>query len=167
MLTDVRQGGAEIAFQYADTYNGRTADGDYADNATEAFLAINCVDYAYDAQTESMRADAAELEAAAPTLGRYLAYGDILCGEWPAAFEGSRAPITAEGSGPILVVGTTNDPATPYVWAQALAEELSDGHLVTFDGEGHTAYNKSNSCVNDAVDVYLLEGVVPEEDPQC
>ena len=167
MLADVRRGGAEIAFQYADAYNGRTPDGAYDGNTTEAFLAINCVDYAYDAGTESMRADAAEIEAAAPTLGRYLAYGDILCGEWPAAFEGSREPIAAGGSGPILVVGTTNDPATPYVWAQALAGELSDGHLVTFDGEGHTAYNKSNACVNDAVDAYLLEGVVPEEDPQC
>jgi pimeloyl-ACP methyl ester carboxylesterase len=114
-----------------------------------------------------MRADEAALEQAAPTIGRYMAYGDILCSEWPAAFEGSREPITAEGSAPILVVGTTNDPATPYVWAQALAGELSAGHLVTYDGEGHTAYNKSTSCVNDAVDAYLLEGTVPEVDPKC
>ncbi|KZX21337.1 alpha/beta hydrolase [Rathayibacter tanaceti] len=167
MLSGVRRGEAEVAFQYADAYNGRGADGQYSDNTTEAFLAINCVDYSYDADAASMRADAAALEEAAPTIGRYMAYGDILCGEWPASFEGSRAPITAEGSAPILVVGTTNDPATPYVWAQALAGQLADGHLVTYDGEGHTAYNKSNSCVNDAVDAYLLEGVVPEEDPQC
>ncbi|SMH46257.1 alpha/beta hydrolase fold [Rathayibacter oskolensis] len=167
MLTDVRRGGAEIAFQYADAYNGRDADGRYSDNATEAFLAINCVDYAYDGDVAAMRADAAELEEAAPTIGRYMAYGDILCSEWPAAFEGSREPIAAEGSAPILVVGTTNDPATPYVWAEALAGQLAEGHLVTYTGEGHTAYNKSNSCVNDAVDAFLLEGVVPEEDPQC
>lgn len=167
MLADVRQGGAEIAFQYADAYNGRGADGRYADNSTEAFLAINCVDYSYDADTASMRADEAELVAAAPTIGRYMAYGDILCSEWPAAFEGSRKPIAAEGAAPILVVGTTNDPATPYVWAEALASQLADGHLVTYDGEGHTAYNKSNACVNDAVDAYLLDGVVPEGDPRC
>ncbi|MWV49241.1 alpha/beta fold hydrolase [Rathayibacter sp. VKM Ac-2803] len=167
MLTDVEQGGAEIAFQYADAYNGRGADGRYTDNATEAFLAINCVDYAYDGDTAAMRADAAALEEAAPTIGRYMAYGDILCSEWPVAFEGSREPIAADGAAPILVVGTTNDPATPYVWAQALAGQLADGHLVTYTGEGHTAYNKSNSCVNDAVDAYLLEGVVPEEDPRC
>lgn len=167
MLADVRRGGAEIAFQYADAYNGRDADGRYSDNATEAFLAINCVDYSYDDSTDSMRADAAALEQAAPTIGRYMAYGDILCGVWPAAFEGSREPIAAEGSAPILVVGTTNDPATPYVWAQALAGQLAEGHLVTYTGEGHTAYNKSNSCVNRAVDDYLLEGVVPSEDPQC
>ncbi|MCM6763855.1 alpha/beta hydrolase [Rathayibacter sp. ZW T2_19] len=167
MLAEVRKGAAETAFQYADAYNGRDADGGYRDNATEAFLAINCVDYSYTGDTAVMRADAAALEEAAPTIGRYMAYGDILCSEWPAAFEGSRAPIAAEGSAPILVVGTTNDPATPYVWAEALAGQLAEGRLLTYTGEGHTAYNKSNACVNDTVDAYLLEGVVPEEDPQC
>lgn len=167
MLSDVRRGGAEIAFQYADAYNGRSAQGTYSSNSTEAFLAINCMDYSADADSASMRADAAALEAAAPAIGRYLAYGDIACGEWPAASQGSRAPIRAEGTAPILVVGTTNDPATPYVWAQALAGQLADGHLITYDGQGHTAYNKSNSCVNDAVDAYLIDGTVPEEDPQC
>ncbi|AZZ54467.1 alpha/beta hydrolase [Rathayibacter iranicus] len=167
MLSDVRRGGAEIAFQYADAYNSRSAKGTYSGNSTEAFLAINCMDYSFNADTASMRADAAALEEAAPTVGRYLAYGDIACGEWPVASQGSRAPIRAEGAAPILVVGTTKDPATPYIWAQALAGQLADGHLITYNGQGHTAYNKSNSCVNDAVDAYLIDGTVPEEDPQC
>ncbi|MCJ1696338.1 alpha/beta hydrolase [Rathayibacter caricis] len=167
MLAEVQSGTATTAFQYADAYNGRDADGAYRDNATEAFLAINCVDYSYTGDVAAMRADAAALEEAAPTIGRYMAYGDILCSEWPARFEGAREPIAAEGSAPILVVGTTNDPATPYVWAQALAGQLAEGHLLTYTGEGHTAYNKSNPCVNDTVDAYLLEGVVPSEDPQC
>jgi hypothetical protein len=67
----------------------------------------------------------------------------------------------------ILVVGTTGDPATPYRWAQSLAAQLEGGHLVTYNGEGHTAYNKSNSCVNNAVDGFLLRGKVPATDPQC
>lgn len=167
MLSDVRRGGAEIAFQYADAYNSRSANGTYSGNSTEAFIAINCVDFSYNADAASMRADAAALEEAAPTIGRYLAYGDIGCGEWPVSSKGSRGPIRAEGAAPILVLGTTNDPATPYAWAQALAGELADGHLITYNGEGHTAYNKSNSCVNDAVDAYLIDGTVPEEDPRC
>ena len=65
------------------------------------------------------------------------------------------------------MVGTTNDPATPYVWAQALADELENGHLITYTGEGHTAYNKSNACVDDAVDAFFLEGTVPDTDPDC
>jgi hypothetical protein len=65
------------------------------------------------------------------------------------------------------VVGTTNDPATPYQWAVNVSKELQNGHLVTYKGEGHTAYNKSNSCVNNAVDDFLVDGTVPESDPHC
>ncbi len=64
-------------------------------------------------------------------------------------------------------MGTTNDPATPYVWAQNLSKELQHGHLITYHGEGHTAYNKSNSCVNNAVDDYFVKGTVPSKDPDC
>ena len=167
MLTSVMKGEADYAFQFADAYNGRGSDGTYLDNSTEAFTAINCVDYTYNDDPASMRAQAAEIEASAPTIGKYMTFGDISCANWPYKFEGERSEIRAEGAAPILVVGTTNDPATPYVWAQNLAEQLESGQLVTFEGEGHTAYNKSNSCVNDAVDNYLLKGTVPAEDPMC
>ncbi|WP_111720569.1 alpha/beta hydrolase [Homoserinimonas sp. OAct 916] len=167
MFASVMQGDASVAFQFADGYNGRNADGTYKDNSTEAFIAINCTDYAYDAAVERMRAEAAELEQAAPVIGKYMSYGDILCSVWPAKFTGTRAPIQAAGSPPILVVGTTGDPATPYVWAQNLAKQLENGHLLTYHGEGHTAYNKSNKCVNDTVDNFLLRGEVPATDPMC
>ena len=167
MFASVLQGDADMAFQFADGYNGRSADGTYRDNATEAFLAINCVDYSYNDDPASMRAQAAEIEQAAPTIGKYMAFGDIGCANWPHEFTGERSEIAAEGADPILVIGTTNDPATPYVWAENLSEQLDSGHLVTFTGEGHTAYNKSNSCVNSAVDEYLLKGTVPAEDPMC
>jgi hypothetical protein len=73
----------------------------------------------------------------------------------------------AEGSPDILVIGTTGDPATPYEWAVNLAGQLSNGHLISYEGEGHTAYNKSNSCVDDAVTNFFLRGAVPAEDPMC
>ena len=167
MFDSVMQGDAESALLFADQYNGRSTDGTYIDNATEAFIAINCTDYSYDLDPATMRAEASEIEAAAPVIGRYMTFGATGCADWPYKFTGERAEIHAVGAAPILVVGTTNDPATPYVWAQALAEQLDSGHLVTFTGEGHTAYNKSNSCVDDAVDNYLLTGTVPSEDPMC
>ncbi|NQX10920.1 alpha/beta fold hydrolase [Microbacteriaceae bacterium VKM Ac-2855] len=167
MLTSVQKGDASIAFQYADGYNGRSSDGGYADNSTEAFTAINCVDYSYAPDIATMRTEAAQIEAAAPYIGRYMAYGDTQCEVWPVSFTGERTAVTAEGAAPILVVGTTNDPATPYVWAQSLASQLSSGQLITYTGEGHTAYNKSNSCVDDAVDGYFVSGTVPASDPQC
>ena len=65
------------------------------------------------------------------------------------------------------MIGTTNDPATPYQWAVTVADTLENGHLVTYEGEGHTAYNKSNACVNQAVDDFLVNGTVPVLDPKC
>jgi len=167
MFESVLAGEADYAFQFADQYNGRNKDGSYADNSTEAFTAINCIDYAYNDDPATMRAQAAEIEAAAPTIGRYMTFGDIGCANWPHSFTGERSEIRAEGAAPILVIGTTNDPATPYVWAKNLAAQLDSGHLVTYEGEGHTAYNKSNDCVNDVVDDYLLTGKVPASDPRC
>ena len=78
-----------------------------------------------------------------------------------------REPIAAAGSADILVIGTTNDPATPYVWAQTLAERARERAPHHLHGEGHTAYNKSNSCVNDAVDDYFIDGRVPEPTRSC
>lgn len=167
MFDSVLAGDADYAFQFADQYNGRNKDGTYADNSTEAFMAINCVDYPYNDDPAAMRAQAAEIEAAAPTIGPYMTFGDIGCANWPHEFTGERREIRAEGAAPILVIGTTNDPATPYVWAENLAGQLDSGHLLTYEGEGHTAYNKSNDCVNDAVNDYLLTGAVPESDPRC
>lgn len=168
MFTSVMQGDVSYAFQLADGYNGRdTTTGQYQDNSTEAFMAINCLDYTYNDDPAVMRQQAAELAAAAPVIGPYMAYGDIGCANWPYKSTVTRGPIHADGSAPILVVGTTNDPATPYVWAQNLAKELQHGHLITYHGQGHTAYNKSNSCVNDAVDNFFVKGIVPKTDPMC
>jgi pimeloyl-ACP methyl ester carboxylesterase len=66
-----------------------------------------------------------------------------------------------------MVVGTTRDPATPYEWAQKMAREFKNGRLVSWDGDGHTAYMRSNRCVNDAVDNYLVDGKVPDGDVKC
>ncbi len=167
LFTSVMKGSADYAFQLADSYYQRNSNGTYIDNSTEAFIAINCLDYKTTAMTNaSLKADAAKITQLAPVLGPQLAY-DTSCIKWPFVSTRDRVPLAAKGSGPIIVVGTTNDPATPYVWAQSLSKELQNGHLVTFHGEGHTAYNKSNACVNSAVDSYFVDGTVPSKDPNC
>jgi pimeloyl-ACP methyl ester carboxylesterase len=167
MLQAVMLGDADYAFFFADSYNGRSEAGEYLDNSTEAFRAINCLDYEYGLSLEQMRTMAAELERAAPIIGTYLSYGDTACATWPHEGDREREPIDATGAAPILVIGTTNDPATPYEWAVSLADQLDSGVLVSYEGEGHTAYNKSNSCINDTVDAFLIDGTVPSEDPRC
>ncbi|MGV8877014.1 MAG: alpha/beta hydrolase [Rhodoglobus sp.] len=167
LFSTVFAGDASVAFDLADSYNGRGPDGGYAENQTEAFIAINCLDDREPADNERMRAQAAELAVAAEIFGPQMSFGDPGCANWPVAGKRERAPIVAPGAADMLVVGTTNDPATPYEWAVTVAGTLQSGHLITYNGEGHTAYNKSNACVNDAVDNYLLRGVVPVSDPNC
>ena len=167
MLEAVMFGDADIALSFADGYNGRSEDGTYLDNSTEAFRAINCLDYTYQADVTVMREKAAAIAEAAPTIGPYMGFGDLTCVNWPYKSDRERTEIHAEGAAPILVVGTTGDPATPYEWAVALADQLESGVLVSYEGEGHTAYNKSNPCVNGAVESYFLDGTIPATDPKC
>jgi pimeloyl-ACP methyl ester carboxylesterase len=167
LFNSVFSGDASVAFQLADGYYGRNSNGTYQDNSTEAFDAINCLDYPSDTKLTDMRAEAAEIDKLAPVFGPEMAYGATTCYDWPYAPTRTAAPLPADGSGPILVVGTTGDPATPYEWAEHVASILQNGHLVTYHGEGHTAYNKSNACVNNAVDNYFVHGTVPSTDPQC
>jgi len=166
MFKSVMAGDANVAFQLVDHYFGRTPEGQYTGNGTEAFVAITCSDYDFRTDDASRQAFVRQL-AAAPILGPYLDSDAIQCRTWPIKRSASPVAIRAEGAAPILVVGTTNDPATPYQWAQNLAGQLVSGHLVTREGEGHLAYNRSNSCVDNAVDDYLLLGVVPASDPHC
>ena len=167
LFAEVLQGSTKTAFVLADSYNDRAKNGTYNSNSTEAFVSINCLDYKSQDSVAQMRTEAAQLAADAPTFGPQMAYGGTSCAKWPFASTRDRGPIAAKGSGDILVVGTTNDPATPYVWAKNLSAQLAKGHLITYHGEGHTAYNKSNSCVNNAVDNYFVRGTVPAKDPDC
>lgn len=165
-LEEALQGGADTAFLLADFYYSREG-GVYLDNQTEAFRTYNCMDYPSEAPTQE-QLDAAEalLAAEAPTVAPYW-WGPSPCADWPYAPTGVREPITAEGAAPIVVVGSTNDPATPYEWSVSLAEQLASGVLVTRVGEGHTGYNKGNACVDQAVEAYLLDGTVPQDGLRC
>ena len=165
MLTDVLAGSAEYAFFIADFYYNRE-DGVYLDNQTEAFRAYNCMDYPLDEDPADVEAAHALLDEKAPTIAPYWK-GPDPCDQWVYPPTGVREPIAAEGAAPIVVVGTTNDPATPYEWSVALAEQLESGVLVTRVGEGHTGYNQGSACVDDAVESYLIDGVVPEDGLEC
>lgn len=164
-LSDALAGDPEFAFVLADFYYAREG-GEYTDNSTEAFRAYNCMDYPVDTDEADLAASTARIAAEAPTVAPYWA-GPDPCLEWPYPPTGERGPIAAEGAAPILVIGTSNDPATPYEWSVSMAEQLSSGVLITRIGEGHTGYNKGNACVDSAVEDYFLKGTVPTADIVC
>lgn len=161
------QGDGSVLLQLADLYYDRNADGTYASNSTQAFWAIGCADDRGTTDPAEMRAQAAAIEQVAPTVGYFFGYGGAICAQWPVPEAGGLDDYSAAGAAPILVVGTTNDPATPYEWAESLAETLDSGTLLTYEGEGHTAYGRSNACIAGAVDAYLLEGTVPADGTRC
>ena len=172
LFNGLTEGNADGAFLLADAYNDRNSGGGYGSNSNDAYVTTTCVDNDFAADTESTISRLDEIEAAAPTIGRYIALDDfalldVACSNWP--FPPAVAPeaYDAEGASPILVIGTSNDPATPYAWAVSLSEQLDSGVLISVEGEGHTAYNGSNGCVNSVVDDFFLDGTVPEEDPEC
>lgn len=151
----------------ADAYNSREADGTFTDNSGQAFIAISCLEPRQSSDPAVMAREAEALTSAAPTMGRFLSYGGVTCANWPEPVVKRDFDTSAPGAAPIVVVGTTGDPATPYVWAQGLASTLSSGVLVTYDGEGHGAYGSSNDCILNTVGDYLVKGVIPEADTQC
>ena len=164
-LTAALQGDGSIILYLADFYNDRE-DGTYTSNSSEAFRAYNCMDYPADDDQAAEDAATQKVKEGAPTVAPYWEGVDV-CADWPYPATGTRGAITAEGSGPIVVVGTTGDPATPYEWAVSLADQLAEGVLVTYVGEGHTGYNKGDLCVNKAVDDFLISGTVPEDGLRC
>ena len=172
MFQALRQGDPSEAFLNADYYNQRNPDGSYGTNSFEVYTAVNCLDGDFDTDPHSTLEGLAEIDAAAPILGKYFAYDDYsvldtACTHWPVPHADLPTSYDAAGAPPILVIGTTNDPATPLVWAQSLAKQLSSGVLITHKGEGHTAYNQGNTCVDGSVDDYFVKGTVPSSDPMC
>ena len=165
-LSDALQGDPSVAFQLADFYYNRSG-GAYSDNSTEAFIAYNCMDYPDDATPEQEAASKALLAERAPTVAPYWSSDVDSCASWPFPPSGERKALTAQGAAPIVVIGTTNDPATPYDWSVALADQLASGVLITRVGEGHTGYNKGNTCVDDAVEAYFVDGTVPQDGLRC
>lgn len=163
----INQGTGDVLLYLADFYNDRNNDGSFNTNSTEAFRAVNCLDSRSSEDVETMRSEAEKIEEAAPTVGRFFGYGGLSCTDWPFPMVEQEFDINAKGAPPILVVGTTNDPATPYVWSEGLAETLESGVLLTYEGEGHTAYGRSNDCIAGAVESYLIDGKVPEDGKTC
>ena len=166
-LTAAMDGDGAELLSLADDYYERDADGSYG-NIMYANAAVNCLDLPapFDGPAEAKRA-VADFRKHSPVFGRNFAWSALNCTYWQHPPTGEPHRIEAEGAAPILVVGTTRDPATPYKWAEGLAGQLSSATLLTYDGDGHTAYVRGSDCVDSAINAYLLRGKVPEAGTRC
>ena len=165
-LTRLDKGDGRGLLALFDLYADRQANGSYL-NTADANAATNCTDVASPRDPAAFEQLAKELETKAPHFGRFAAYSGIVCAFWPVPVTGSAAPVKATGSAPILVIGTTSDPATPYPWAQSLAKQLQNSVLLTHEGEGHTAFLTGNACIRRAAERYLIERTPPAVGTRC
>lgn len=156
--------GGQVKF-LADFAIERDEDGHYKPS-DGAMFAINCLDLPGHLDKDATRAQAEEFVELSPLFGASMAYGSVGCAGFPIESGGGPRLIAAPEAPPMVVVGTTGDPATPYEWSTAMAEQLEHSVLLTWEGEGHTAYGKG-SCIDDAVDEFFIDGILPEDGLRC
>jgi pimeloyl-ACP methyl ester carboxylesterase len=164
-LALAKLGDGSLLLLIADPFRGRKENGAYS-NQIDAYTANVCLDYAAPTEVADFSRWADHLADRAPHFAQQVAYNDLPCAFWPVPAQRTPARVRATGAPPIVVIGTTGDPATPYDWSLSLADQLGSAVHVTRTGEGHTAYNASR-CVQRAVDAYLVGLQVPRAGLEC
>ncbi|MET7293141.1 alpha/beta hydrolase [Streptomyces griseoloalbus] len=166
-LEQVADGVGETMLNLADALGGRRGES-YSDQQ-DARTAITCDDRSDRYTTDDLLKMAPRFEAASPVFGDTMVWGALQCTGWPVRGKAEHPDVRAPGAPPILLVGNTGDPATPYEGAARMAEQLGKGVGVglTYKGEGHGAYGSGNSCVQRVVDTYLLDGETPAPGSVC
>lgn len=164
-LTLTDQSNGSVLLFMADQFLGRNADGTYT-NEFDANPAVNCLDRPVPTDIASYDALGPAFAKASPTFGPAYQYTNLTCAFWPVKPTGTVGPLTADGAPPILLVGGTNDPATPYQWAQAVNQQLAGSVLLTYHGNGHGSYD-SSACIHAAEDAYLISLTMPAVGAVC
>ena len=128
--------------------------------------AIDCLDHPTDRDPAGYPALAAKAAQTAPIFGPLLIWGLLGCAVSSEPPTRTPGPATDPGAPPILIIGTVNDPVTPYAWSVGLARELTGGVLLTWQGHSHVAYFYS-PCVRGVVQSYLVDGSLPAPGATC
>ncbi|MEP6981701.1 MAG: alpha/beta hydrolase, partial [Nakamurella sp.] len=166
-LTNLSNGDGLLLMLIADSYHQRDSSGHYA-ALLDVFNAVNCMDNERPVAGDTNVSLDEKLAAAAPfeNSGDPVVPLDSTCSRWPG--ERTLDPnITASPElATVVVISTTGDPATPYAAGQNLAKELN-AHLITVNGDSHTASYSGIGCVDDAVTAYLTDVTLPKDGLVC
>ena len=163
-LAAAKAGDGRYIVAISDPFRGRDPDGGYS-NWSDAYFSNTCLDFPSSTDIATYTKMATAFRKSAPHF-RAAAFNDLPCAFWSVAPQRKPAPALGAGAPPIVVVGSTGDPATPYAWSKSLAKQLETAVLVTRRGDGHTAYGFS-SCVKKAVNAYLIDLKVPKDGLVC
>ncbi|CAB4746033.1 unannotated protein [freshwater metagenome] len=168
-LEEAVKGDGSGLLDLADYANDRTGPNSYSGNLTSAFIAISCWDTPAPPGAAGLARAAAKWSkgAGVPVMARTMSWGNAPCSQWYGRTGRVPAPASSTTTAPILIVGTTYDPATPYSWSVALNRQLPTSTLLTYQGDGHTAYGGESACINRLIDAYLIKGVQPAARTVC
>ncbi|MDJ1136660.1 alpha/beta hydrolase [Streptomyces iconiensis] len=166
-LQEAKNGKGDTLLTLADAYTGRGEDGKYT-NSQEAGTAINCADSKTRYTPQEAKKYTSDFRAASPVFGPSQVWGLAMCDGWPVRGSSDRVEVGTESDAPIVVLGNTGDPATPYAGARKMTDAIGGGaRLVTYKGEGHSSYDAGDTCVKAAVDGFLLDGKAPRGGTVC
>jgi pimeloyl-ACP methyl ester carboxylesterase len=150
----------------ADAYNQRHSDGSYDNLFNGAYQATYCLDFAVPTDIAAYDRLGPAFAKASPLFGPWSQYSNLQCAYWPVRAKHNNEPLTVDGAPPILLVGGTNDPATPYFEAQSVNRQIPSSVLLTRQGNGHTSYD-SDPCSHAAEDAYLISLTLPAAGTVC
>ena len=165
-LREAKLGNGTTFLNLADQYSQRNPNGTYPNNESDASLVIDCLDWQDSRTLAQVQSDAKIFATKAPVFGPYLAYNALSCQYFPKT-SATSASIASISTTPIIIVGTTRDPATPYQWAVALHKIIQNSRLISLNADGHTGQGRGSECVDSAIDKYLLTGAIPAKDLAC
>jgi pimeloyl-ACP methyl ester carboxylesterase len=165
-LAEADAGDGTMLLQISNSINGRNPNGSYSGNAADAYAAIYCLDQPVPTDIAAYDQLGATLAQASPLFGPIRQYSNLVCSYWPVPPTRKPGPLTAPGAPPILLVGGTNDPGTPYAWAQSVNKQLTGSVLLTRQGYGHMSRFLS-TCISDAEDSYLIDLKLPAVGTVC
>jgi pimeloyl-ACP methyl ester carboxylesterase len=164
-LADAEQGDATVVQALADSYFSRNPDGTYG-NDLDAQAVINCASDVVE--DPSLGPSPEELQAISPvfglalggTTGNDVAFCDTVAVE-------PRASIAFLGNAPVIVIGGTGDPATPFAMAEQMVADIGpQATLIVFEGEGH-GQSLGDPCLLDVVTRALLTATAPAAGTVC
>ncbi len=153
--------------ELADRYNNRDSSGNYYSNQNDISIMITCLDWQENRTVDQMLSEQAIFKSKSSVFGPYLSFAALPCKYWKAKPKLPKLDLSKINTKPILVIGVTQDPATPYKWAQTLSKSFRNSDLLTLKGEGHIGHNRGNKCVDSVVDSYFLTGEVPAKSLIC
>ncbi|MGW7522699.1 alpha/beta hydrolase [Streptomyces sp. NPDC054783] len=168
-LDSAQKGDGSPLLTLADGYDERDSSGRYG-TTSHSQRVISCLDEKERPTLAETKKRLAQFERISPVFGDFLGWDTAgWCHDWPVPGQYTTPEVSAPGAAPILLVGNTGDPATPYEGARRMADELGKGVGVelTWKGEGHGSYGNGSDCVDSTVNAYLLNGTVPKDGKVC